>query len=142
MSEHPVASLLPLLAVPMGSSMAHQGPDFSGRVLTAAPCSAGPRHPFTSPWLLALGWSSHHGHWDITDVCPTLVGTDPQEKVFLGPVPCPGDKSLSSLPGWRGVSPLHGAFWLHGCSGALRSHQNVVWVCLVWSGLLVNALPV
>lgn len=81
-SEHPAASLLPLLAVPMGSSMAHRGPDFSGRVLTAAPCSAGPRHPFTSPWLLALGWSSHHGHWDITDVCPTLVGTDPQEKIF------------------------------------------------------------
>lgn len=117
-------------AAPVGSSMAHRGPGFSGGVLTAAPCPAGPQHPSASQWLMALGWSVRHGHWDITDVRPTLVGTDPQEKVFLGPVPCPGDRSLSLLLGWRGVSPLHGAFWLHGCSGALRSHlrshQNVV----------------
>lgn len=46
---------------------------------------------------MALVRSSHHGHWDITDVLPTLVGTDPQLKVFLRPVPCLGDRALSPL---------------------------------------------
>lgn len=84
-------------AAVVGSSMAHWGPGSSVRVFSAALCLAGPQRPSTSQWLVALVRSSHHRHWDITDVLPTLVGTDPQLKVFLRPVPCLGDRALSPL---------------------------------------------
>lgn len=88
----------PFFAVAVvGSSMAHWGPGSSVRVLSAALCLAGPQRPSTSQWSMALVRSSHHGHWDITDVLPTLVGTDPQLKVFLRPVPCLGVRALSPL---------------------------------------------
>lgn len=49
------------------------------------------------------------------------------------------------LVSWRHVPvcspPLCGGFLLHGYSGALQSHQNMVLVCSVWSGLLVNVTP-
>lgn len=99
--SHPISA-----AAVVGSSMARWGLRSSVRVLSAAPCLEDPQHPSTSQWLMTSVRCSHRGHWDATDVLPTLVGTDLLLKVFLGP--CLGDRALFPLSGWQGVSHLHG----------------------------------